>query len=105
MQVPTEPAGTEASPNGSLESVLSDLAEILADDRAPYMCLGPEEAVLSVKNGDEFFAFGEHVPARRWRFASPRAKAEMVISWISKAAKYYRKPRVRFASLREKQTA
>ena len=97
MQVLKEPAGTEASPSGSLESVLSDLAEIFANDGVPYMCLGPKEALLSVKTPDLVFAFGEHVPARRWIVASPRQKAELVLSWISKAAEYYRNPRIRFA--------
>ena len=96
MQVPSEPAAAITPPLGSREAVLADLAEILEDNRATYMSLGPEEAVVSAKTPD-IFAFGEHIEAHVWMKASAREKAELVLSWITKAAQYYRKPRVRFA--------
>ena len=62
MQVLSEPAETEAPANRSLEQFRENLIQILENNRAPYMVLGPEEALLSVKSGNgidaEEFGFG-----------------------------------------------
>ena|SRR5258706_16431411 len=89
------------NPAGSVESarppksLLKDLALILSEDRAVYLRLGPEGAVLSVKS-PETFAFGETVDCN-WVRMSPEARAKTVLGWIERAAEYYRSPRVKFA--------
>jgi hypothetical protein len=67
---------------------------VLAGDQAVYFRLGPEGAILSVKAA-ETFAFGESIDVR-WHRMGPKERAEAVLAWIRKAAKYCRKPRVRW---------
>jgi hypothetical protein len=88
------PAGSVESAT-SPESLLKDLALILSEDRAAYLRLGPEGAVLSVKS-PETFAFGETVDCN-WVRMTPEARARVVFGWIQRAAEYYRSPRVKFA--------
>lgn len=71
-----------------------DLAAVLAGDQAVYLRLGPEGAVLSVKSA-ETFAEGVAIGAE-WLGMSPEERARAVLAWIRKAAKYCRKPRVRW---------
>ena len=53
--------GASAAPEVSHEgSLLRDLALILSEDKAAYLRLGPEGAVLAVKS-PETIAFGETV--------------------------------------------
>jgi hypothetical protein len=73
---------------------LRDLAAVLAGDQAVYFRLGPEGAVMSVKAPDSF-AYGDQVDVR-WYRMTPKERAEAVLGWIRKAAKYCRKPRVRW---------
>lgn len=77
------------------EDILRDLATILSEDRATYLRLGPEGAVLSVKS-PETFAFGETVDCN-WVRMTAEARARAVLGWIQRAAEYYRSPRVKFA--------
>ena len=74
--------------------VLEDLATLLAADQALYLRLGPEGAVMSVK-GRESFAFGDAI-GPRWYAMTPEERAEALVAWIRKAAKYCRKPRLRW---------
>jgi hypothetical protein len=76
------------------EEILKDLAQVLSGDQAVYLCLGPEGAVLSMKPRDAF-AYGEAIDVR-WHRMSPEARAQAVLGWIRKAAKYCRKPRIRW---------
>jgi hypothetical protein len=76
------------------EEILKDLAQVLAGDQAVYFRLGPEGAVMSVKAPD-CFAFGD-AEGVRWLKMTPQERARAVASWIRKAAKYCRKPRVRW---------
>lgn len=87
------PAGpvTEV-PAGSLETFVSDLTEVLADGNALYFSLEPKGVVLTVK-APEVFAFGDSIGGR-WARMSPRERAEFVLGWIRRAAKYTRKPRI-----------
>jgi hypothetical protein len=78
------------------EEILKDLAQVLAGDQAVYLRLGPEGAVMSVKAA-ETFAEGEAIGAE-WLGLTPRERAERVARWIRKAAKYCRKPRVRWGA-------
>lgn len=73
---------------------LSDLATLLTDELAIYMCLEGKGAVFSVKS-HEVLAFGEAVMAR-WRRLTPSERAVKVVQWIHDAARYSRKPRVRW---------
>jgi hypothetical protein len=78
----------------ALPEIPMDLATLLGDDQAVYLRLGPEGAVLSVK-GRGTFAFGESF-GRRWHEMAPQERAEAVLEWIQKAAKYCRNPRMRW---------
>ncbi len=89
-----KPAGS-VEPAASPESLLADLALILSQEKAMYLRLGPEGAVLSVKS-PETFAFGETVDCN-WVRMTPEARAKAVLGWIHRAAEYYRSPRVKFA--------
>ena len=73
-----------------------DLAAVLAHDQAVYLRLGPEGAVMSVKAPDSF-AFGDAVDVR-WLGMTPKERAQTLVDWIRKAAKYCRKPRVRWGA-------
>lgn len=90
------PDGLERSPE---ESLPRDLAMILSEDKAVYLRLGPEGAVLTVKS-PETFAFGETVDAK-WIRMTPEARAREVLGWIGRAAAYYRAPQIRYALQRE----
>ena len=79
----------------SPKNLLKDLALILAEDRAAYLRLGPEGAVLSVKS-PETLAFGETVDCN-WVRMTAEARALAVLEWIHRAAAYYRSPRVKYA--------
>lgn len=87
--------GASAAPAPSLDPLIADLALILSEDRAVYMRLGPEGAVLSAKS-PETFAFGETVDCN-WVRMTPDARAQAVLGWIRRAAEYYRSPKIRFA--------
>lgn len=76
------------------EEILEDLARVLAGDQAVYLRLGPEGAVMSVKSA-ETFAEGEAIGSE-WLGMTPQERAQAVLGWIRKAAKYCRKPRVRW---------
>jgi hypothetical protein len=78
------------------EEILKDLAQVLAGDQAVYFRLGPEGAVMSVKAPDSF-AYGDAVDVR-WREMTPEERALAILAWIRKAAKYCRKPRVRWGA-------
>ena len=99
MDTPQGQAAGRAGGDGSLELLLSDLAVILSRDRAAYLRLGPEGAVLSVKSPDTF-AFGGNVDAR-WIRMTPDERAQAVVAWIRKAAAYCHSPRVRYAAPEE----
>jgi len=75
--------------------ILADLTVVLAANRAVYLKLGPEGAVLSVK-APELFAFGESIGVK-WQWMKPEERAIAVLDWIRKAAAYSRKPKVRWA--------
>ena len=96
--VPGNPGASEG-PGGLLENLLRDLTTILSEDRAAYLRLGPDGAVLTVKSA-ETFAFGETVDAK-WIRMTPEARAQEVPGWIRRAAAYYRAPLVRYALQRE----
>ena len=49
--------------------ILVDLTAVLAANRAVYLKLGPEGAVLSVK-APELFAFGESIGVK-WQWMKP----------------------------------
>ena len=86
---PTRPS---LSPDGRLAD---DLAEILKDRLAVYLSLGPDGAVMSVKSHGTY-AFGKAFDAR-WERMTPRERAEVVLAWIRAAARYGRRPRIRYA--------
>ena len=77
------------------EEILKDLAEVLAGDQAVYFRLGPEGAVMSVKASEMSFAWGEALDTR-WRRMTPEERALAILAWIRKAAKYCRRPRIRW---------
>ena len=81
------------------ENLLRELATILSEDKAVYLRLGPDGAVLTVKSA-ETFAFGETIDAK-WIRMTPEARAEEVLGWIERAAAYYRSPEIRYALQRE----
>ncbi|HLY73747.1 MAG TPA: hypothetical protein VKU80_06470 [Planctomycetota bacterium] len=93
--VTPKPAGQAAPEDPPEESLLGDLALILSEDRATYLRLGPDTAVLTVKS-PETFAFGETVDCN-WVRMTPEARARTVVGWIRRAAEYYRSPKVKFA--------
>jgi hypothetical protein len=74
--------------------LIKDLATVLAQDQAVYLRLGPEGAVLSVK-GAESFAEGIAI-GPEWIGMTPEERAQAVLAWIRKAAKYCRNPRIRW---------
>ena len=74
---------------------LADLATLLTDELAIYMCLEGKGAVFSVKS-NEVLAFGEAVMSR-WRRLTPSERAVKVVQWIHDAARYSRKPRIRWS--------
>ena len=74
---------------------LEDLATLLTDDLAVYLCLEGKGAIFSVKSS-KVLAFGEAVMAR-WRRLTPSERAVKVIQWIHEAARYSRRPRVRWS--------
>ena len=90
MRSHREAAGSREVPS----EVLSDLATLLGSDQAVYLRLGPEGAVMSIK-GRETFAFGESIGAR-WYGMTPEKRVQALLEWIGRAAKYCRKPRVRW---------
>jgi hypothetical protein len=97
--VPGNP-GASVGPEGAPEeNLLRDLATLLSEDRAAYLRLGPEAAVLTVKS-PETFAFGETVDCN-WIRMTPEARAKVVLGWIRRAAAYYRAPQIRYALQRE----
>ena len=67
--------------------------------------LGPDEAVVSVKGGDLFLAFGDHFPARVWMAATPRMKAELVVATVRKAAQHYRNPQDKYVRQEQENVA
>jgi hypothetical protein len=83
-----------AAGSRELAEVLKDFATLLGSDQAVYLRLGPEGAVMSVK-GRGTFAFGESV-GPRWYGMTPDERVRAVLEWIAKAARYCRKPRVRW---------
>lgn len=99
MDTPVSTAPASEAPGRSLETLVSDLAQVLASGRALYFSLEPQGAVLSVKS-PEVFAFGESFGAK-WAQMRPRERAEAVVDWIRRAAKYCRNPKVRQNSPRE----
>jgi hypothetical protein len=78
----------------ALSEVLKNLATLLGDDRAVYLRLGPEAAVMSVK-GRETVAFGDAIGVR-WQGMTPEERVEALLEWTRKAAEYCRKPRARW---------
>lgn len=92
--MPTQPcsAGVSVVP---LPEFLSDLASLLSDNAALYICLEPRGAVLSVKS-PEMVAFGKSLIAD-WGRLSPEERARKVVEWIRQAACYSRSPRIRWA--------
>lgn len=90
------PARTSPSPDGRL---IEDLAEILKDDLSTYLSLGPAGAVLAVKS-PEVYAFGRALGAR-WVRMTPRERARLVVDWIRSAARYGRRPAIRYELQRE----
>jgi len=85
------PARTSPSPDGRL---VEDLAEILKDDLSAYLNLGPAGAVLAVKS-PEVYAFGKAL-GDQWIRMTPRERARLVIDWIRSAARYGRRPKIRY---------
>lgn len=85
------PGPASEVPAESLETLVCDLAAVLADGNALYFSLEANGAVATVK-APEVFAFGDSVGGR-WARMSPRQRAEFVIRWIRRAAKYCRNPR------------
>jgi len=75
--------------------LLADLATLLSDDLAMYMCLEGKGAIFSVKS-PEVLAFGEAVLSP-WRDLTPAQRAAKVVQWIHEAARYSRKPRIRWS--------
>src|SRR6516225_1948678 len=78
---------------GLPSSFMEDLAQLLSDGKAVYLCLEGKGAVFSVKS-EEVFAFGEAIIGR-WRSLTPPERAMKVVHWIREAARYSRKPRNR----------
>lgn len=74
---------------------MADLAELLSDDLAIYMCLEGKGAVFSVKS-KEVLAFGDAIMGR-WRRLTPQQRAQKVVQWIQEAARYSRNPRIRWS--------
>ena len=91
MDIASGAARAPEAPARSLETLVSELAEVLSDGNALYFSLEPKGVVLSVK-APEGFAFGDSVGGR-WARMSPRERAEFVLGWVRRAAKYCRKPR------------
>ncbi len=90
MHSPQEVAASDVASG----EILRDLAALLTEDQAVYLKLGPEGAVLSVKAA-ESFAFGEAIDSQ-WYGMTPEERAQAVLGWIRKAAKYCRNPRIRW---------
>jgi hypothetical protein len=88
-------AADSRKPAEVLDHVLEDLAAVVGGDQAVYLRLGPEGAVMSVKDRGSF-AFGDAI-GPRWHGMSPEERAQAVLGWIGQAARYCRKPRVRWA--------
>jgi hypothetical protein len=81
------------------EDLLRNLATIPSEDKAVYLRLGPEGAVLAIKS-PETFVFGETVDCS-WIRMTPEARAQEVPGWIQRAAAYFRAPQIRYAIQRE----
>ena len=96
--VPGNP-GASDGPERVPEEILRNLAAILSGDKAVYLRLGPEGAVLTVKS-PETVAFGETIDCS-WSRMTPEARAQEVLGWIRRAAAYYHAPLVRYALQRE----
>jgi hypothetical protein len=92
--VPNPPHSAGASA-GPFPEVLSDLATLLTDDAAIYICLEPLGAVMSVKS-PEMVAFGRSLIAD-WVRLSPEERARKLVEWIQQAASYCQNPRLRWA--------
>jgi len=93
--VSTPRAGRASARTPAEISFMEDLATVLTGDRAVYLKLGPEGAVMSLTLDERKFAFGEAIEVR-WRGMTPEERTQAVLSWIRKAAKYCRKPRIRW---------
>lgn len=93
MSSPPVKGPAPAVPERWPSHLLDDLAEILADRKAIYLSLGPRAAVMSVK-WPEAFAFGESKFVD-WARMTPRKRAEALLDWIQRAAKYCRDPKIR----------
>ncbi len=91
--------GASGGLEGLPEDLLRDLTMILSEDKAVYLRLGPDGAVLTVKS-PETFAFGETIDCT-WIRMTPEARAQEVLGWIRRAAAYYRAPQIRYALERE----
>ena len=92
--MPTQPCSVAVSAEPSPE-FLSDLAILLSDEAALYICLEPRGAVLSMKS-PQMVAFGKSLIAD-WVRLSPDERARKVVEWIRQAACYCRSPRIRWA--------
>lgn len=92
--MPNQPCSAAVSAVPSPE-LLSELATLLSDEAALYMCLEPRGAVLSVKS-PQMVAFGKSMIAD-WGKLTPVERAREVVEWIRQAACYSRSPRIRWA--------
>jgi hypothetical protein len=74
--------------------LIKDLEALLSGDAAIYMCLEEKGAVLSMKS-PEMVAFGQALLGD-WKRLSPENRAVKVAEWIHEAARYSRRPRIRW---------
>ena len=100
MEVPEIPLIPTVLCERSLEPLLEDLAAILDEDFQVYAVLGPLDGLIAVKASQDKVAFGDSITGPKWARMTARERAEHVITWIQKAAKYYRAPEIRYAAQR-----
>jgi hypothetical protein len=94
LRTPPRKLSASAEPRPEIP-LIRDLEALLTDDAAIYICLESEGAVLSIKS-PEMVAFGKAILCD-WRRMSPEDRAVKVVQWIHEAARYRRRPRIRWA--------
>lgn len=84
------PSETSKSGTSDSRDLEDDLAVLLSGNRAVYLRLGPDDAIVSVKSPDTI-AFGDAIGVR-WNRMTPSARAKAVLDVIRRAAAYCRQP-------------
>jgi hypothetical protein len=96
---PVVPVPTSRPGSSSDEAFKEALSTILRNGFSVYLRLDPDGAVLSIRSS-EAFAFGKALETR-WGHLESGKRAETVLGWIREAARYSRRPRIRYAALKD----